>query len=238
MSNKPFLPVYGDSLVRGLPGYSFVRPLRDRVSDHRVINLGRTGDTLFSMRNRLRFLPLHPGDTAILCAGINDIYVRYAPQFKLAKALNGQWWTKDWNRYRDLLDEIMHRMATHYRRVIVIPPLLLGEDPDSPANRDLDQAEQIFRETAQAHPGLEFPEIRKELIDLLRKETDPNPVIANRLIRLIADVFKTRTAQGADRLSRERGYILTTDGVHFNSRGAALVADRISETLRKGPHSP
>lgn len=229
----PVIPVYGDSLVHGFPGYPFIRMLRDKCSGYRILNLGRTGDTLFSMNNRLRFLPLPRGEAAILCAGINDIYVRYAPQFKIAKALNGQWWVKDWESYRRLFGRILDRLAAVYPLVILMAPPLLGEDPDSPANRDLDKAEAIMTSLAADKPHVIVAGIRSECLALLRLEPERNPVIANRLSRLIVDVFRTRTLEGADRLSRLRGYHLTTDGVHFNGRGAALAADRLTALIQE-----
>jgi lysophospholipase L1-like esterase len=233
MKKKPTVPVYGDSLVHGFPGYPFIWKLRALCPGYRILNLGKTGDTLYSLNNRLRFLPLVKADTAILCAGINDIYVRYAPQFKPAKILNGQWWVKDWESYRRLTAQIFDRISAGYNRVILMPPLLLGEDPESPANRDLDTVEQIMKELASAKSNIVFPDIRGAFLEILKKEPNPNPAIADKLWRLIADVFMTRTPEGADRLSVKRGYVLTTDGVHFNNRGAELAASLLAEALQQ-----
>jgi lysophospholipase L1-like esterase len=230
---KTTIPVYGDSLVSGFPGYPFIRKLQQMNPDVRFLNRGRTGDTLFSFLNRIRFLPFAPGETAVLFIGINDIYVRYAWQFKPVKCLNGQWWVRDWESYSRFYKRILDRITARYKRVIVIPPLFMGEDPASPASRDLDTVETIIRELIQGRPQVVYPEIRRQMMDQIRKAENPNPAIANSLFRLITDVFRTRDPEKADRLCASRGYLLTTDGVHLSGRGAELVAALITEAIQQ-----
>ncbi|MBN2098694.1 MAG: hypothetical protein JW753_03760, partial [Dehalococcoidia bacterium] len=38
--------------------------------------------------------------------------------------------------------------------------------------------------------------------------------------------------QSLDEISRRNGYLLLTDGMHMNSRGAAIIADQIEAYLR------
>jgi lysophospholipase L1-like esterase len=38
--------------------------------------------------------------------------------------------------------------------------------------------------------------------------------------------------QSFDEISKKNGFLLVTDGIHMNSRGAAIIADQIESFLR------
>lgn len=111
-------------------------------------------------------------------------------------------------------------------------PPALGEDLDSAANRLAAEFAAITREVCTAEEATYLP-LFEQSVDALRREGS-RPGIAYRPGAMYAARAAMRhflLRQSLDAVSRSRGLLLTTDTVHLNSRGAAIVAGLIADSL-------
>jgi hypothetical protein len=160
----------------------------------------------------------------IVLTGTNDL--RALLNARDAAALRKRWsLTTDPgpDGYRAALTAIVR--ATAVATAVLSPPAL-GEDLGSPANRLAGEFASIAREVAAAEGGTYLP-LFERTIDTLRQHGS-RPGAAYREGRGYAMRGAMRhfiLRQSLDAVSRSRGLLLTTDTVHLNTRGAAIVAD-------------
>lgn len=183
---------WGDSLTEGIPGSSFYRILTAKHPENSYENFGLAGDTSESMLMRLLDGgPYNSYDIIFLWIGTNDIFAFSGFDAELLK-----------HNFRKNFRSIIRELKKFAKTIICIPPLIIGEDPDDPSNRE-----------AEIIAG----EIRDEC-----RESELN-------------YLDLRTAF-LEEISKNPGEKLTTDGVHLNDEGAALIADWIHEKIDRLRH--
>ena len=118
--------------------------------------------------------------------------------------------------------------------VAVLSPPALGEDLDSPANSLAGGFAAITREVASAEGATYLPLFERTVDTLRQKGTRPGAAYRS------GAVYAERAAmrhvvlrQSFDAISRSRRLLLTTDTVHLNSQGAAIVAE-LTEAFARG----
>jgi lysophospholipase L1-like esterase len=223
---------YGDSLTAGFPGVAFFELLQTALPQLTLLNYGKGGDTVQSLHQRVvkRGL-LEPVDLAFLWIGTNDvldqtsllatIYSRFQGQFA---ALTPPVFEE---RYRALLD-LLCPLAQH---LITVSPVFVGEDSGSRWNKRLVEMADTIKTLSAIYPNVTYLDLRSVfLAELGAKPT--RGYLSSSVPRVILDVLTLRNDVQIDQVSRRRGFHFTLDGVHFNSTGAALVAQTFEQVIQ------
>jgi acyl-CoA thioesterase-1 len=161
----------------------------------RVVNAGIGGNKVPDMLARLdRDVLAHRPDWVTVNVGINDVW------HGLSGWGSGGVGLAD---YRAGLEKLVDRLLGSRTWVVLVPPTVIGEDPQSEGNRRLTVYRAAMREIAAARNLLVAP----------------------------CDIYiDTALAAGAAQ-GGEPGKTLTTDGVHLRGPGDVLVAAAILKTL-------
>ncbi len=220
----------GDSLTRGLVSASFVDLLEQRLagSGLHFVNSGVNGDLAYNVLRRLDdVISLQP-DAVILMIGTNDILSTLRRSNALISRVT-KWLPKDpslaW--YQANFLEIVRRLKgeTNARIALASPPIV-GEHLDTRSNRQTRPYVKFIKETA-ASQGLAYLPVYERMADYLKAKGQHEGTSHHSRIFMTARLtvrhifFKESYVS----ISRRNGFILLTDGVHLNEKGASLVAD-------------
>jgi len=216
---------YGDSLTEARTGASFFEILRKELSEHRLINHGRGGDTVISLFRRIvRQRLTEPVDVAFLWVGVNDVLVHVSWIFPIVKWLSRKPWARDASEFAKYYRSILDILCLKARTIYAVSPLCIGEDLGNPWNRQLDGLRETIKTVSSAHENVAYIDIKETLASKLRDEQISDYVVHS-LARVTLDAFLLNTDEKIDKRASTRGLQFTLDGVHLNSRGASMVAD-------------
>jgi lysophospholipase L1-like esterase len=237
---------FGDSLTEGTHGASYLAVLRGMLaqtpalSDDELINAGVGGDTVENLLQRLAtdVTPRDPNWVVVLI-GANDcttwlirrglwrpiVFGRTRRYFAHEKGVSGAITSQRFEAgLRALVTEM--RSQTQARIALCTPPPQ-GIEQRSPRWRLMaGYAEAIHRVAV---------EMDCDLIDLHARWSVAAQDLPRRALRqrwrALLGALRGDGAADIETLARERGYILTFDGVHFSARGAALAAEVMRDWL-------
>lgn len=193
------------------------------LPDVEFVNHGRGGDTTAGLLRRIREAPVSEttADISLLWVGVNDVYSQLIPGHHLWKSAFQQKPTRDPLIFESLFIEILNQLSIRSERIIVLPPLFIGEKPDSRINRRLNVLGNLIRSLAESNPCCSFLDIRKCLP--LRDAQSSDYIPVNPLVKII-EGFGSAENANYDRAADRRGLKWTYDGLHLNSRGAEAVS--------------
>jgi len=166
----------------------------------------------------------HPGGYEAIGAGIGgnkvyDLYFRFEEMLELKPdvvvfyiGINDVWHKQgagtgtDADKFTRFYEKMIERLKARNIKVILATPSVIGErtDASNPQDGDLNYYAGIIRKLAAKH-SLELVDLRKAFLDYNLKHNPENA---------------------------EKG-ILTTDRVHLNEKGNALVAEEMIKVLFK-----
>ena len=212
----------GASIMRGRFGTDFVELLGQRMSKDGFgfVNSGVNGDLAYNVLARLDAVIARQPDYVVILVGTNDItaalYPRSARMFlsrltrRLPRPPSTEW-------YHDNVLQIVRLLKDKTTARIALASLtVLGEDLTSLPNERVRAYNALLKEeylsTAQHTKGRPF---------------EPRGMLALELF-----VRHYLMWQSFDEISKKNGFLLVTDGIHMNSRGAAIIADQIESFLR------
>jgi lysophospholipase L1-like esterase len=237
---------FGDSLTEGIHGASYLAALQDLIAEApehspvRVINAGIGGDTVENLRRRLATdVAPHDPDWVVVFIGTNDCTTwlvnggilrrsifrnsrRYFAQEKgVTEAITPE-------RYEAGLRALVTALRQQTRAHIALcAPPPVGIEPYALRWRLMSRYADAVRRVAA--------ETDCDLIDLHARWSAVTRALPRRSLtqRWRGLMGKLRGDGGADieALARERGYMLTFDGVHFSARGAMLAAEVMRDWL-------
>jgi lysophospholipase L1-like esterase len=228
----------GDSLTQGWVSANFVQMVEQRLKSrrYRFQNAGIGGDFMYNLRIRLGpVIDSCPGRVIVL-AGTNDaqhqllnptVRLSIERQKQLPESPSLRW-------FRDNLLGLIQALQQHtHARIAVcsIPPL--GEDLESAPNKQvrayngaivvaaeetgvsyLPVFEEMDRYLSRRHPRLGTPYTGPDLI--------PDSMWDHFVLR-----------KDWDTIGAANGFLLHTDGIHLNQRGADIIAGIIEDWLIK-----
>ncbi|GGR01555.1 hypothetical protein GCM10010280_57070 [Streptomyces pilosus] len=138
----------------------------------------------------------------------------------------------DW--FQQCLGNVVERLRTRTDATIALLSLpVLGQQLDGAAARASQAYSRMIAEVASVKEA-SYPPLHERQTEELR-QADPTPIpYRDPTPAASASVLVRRALlrRSLDTVSRRRGLVLTTDHVHQNSRGAALVAEVIDTWLR------
>jgi lysophospholipase L1-like esterase len=132
----------GDSLTEGWPGAAFFPLLDRRVTQHRLLNRGRAGDTVADLLTRMRYQGLEPVDCAFIWVGANDAVMA---AWDSSEAGSGWSWPERLMRLAGDYEELLEWTEARAPRIVVVRPLVLESEGTLWEQRAAEVAEAISR---------------------------------------------------------------------------------------------
>lgn len=220
----------GDSITEGKLGVSYFAKVQEAMVDDELINLGKNGDTVHSLYTRIKHLDFEEYDIVFVLIGINDIFGKVNRAHRLVRVLQRQTPAKDLDtfllNYKELVDHLLKMNSN----LVLISPLLLGEDIESAWNEQVREME-VEIELLSRNYGLPYLDVQRQMYDYLEDKKQSNYLPLS--IRQVSkDLLTLKTDELIDKMSKERELHFTLDGVHLNSKGAQYVADAIVELIK------
>ncbi|WP_449536374.1 SGNH/GDSL hydrolase family protein [Ferdinandcohnia sp. Marseille-Q9671] len=214
----------GDSLTEGRPGVSFVPILKERYPMLFFDNLGKPGESVKSLYSRLTKVKVEKEyDLIFLWIGVNDVYT------KLLK-VQAQHVAKDLEEFREYYSKVLHMVLASSKQVVTVSPAIVGESLQNESNQEIKTISSIIEALTRSHTQVTYLDMHSVFRKHLSQVTSSD-YISISVMRVMLDVFFYKNPTSIDRLSKKRGLHVTLDGIHLNSRGAALVADEYSTMI-------
>ena len=227
----------GASIVQGKVSSSFVDILSKRMGQDgfRFINAGVAGYQSYNILINLQSAVDMKPDFVIILVGTNDVTVALNPGISgLARLTNKTPQPPSAQFYHENILQIVKTLKekTSAKIALVsIPPL--GEDLASQSNRRIREYNELLKEIATEEQVHYLPVYeRQEEYIKSNLQTAGRPFKGGIIPSLELLVRHFMLGQSFDMISREKGYLLLTDGIHMNGRGAAFIADEVESFLR------
>jgi acyl-CoA thioesterase I len=230
--------VLGDSLTEGWVSASFVRLLKQRLKSrrYRFQNAGVGGDFMYNIRTRLGpVIDSDPGIIVVL-AGTNDAQYQlldHTARLTIeGQKLLPQSPSLSW--FCDNLFVLIQTLLQHTRaRIAVcsIPPL--GEDLEGTPNQQVRMYNGAILAAAE-ETGVGYLPVFEAMERYLSRQQSGRgkPYTSPGLIEdLMWDHFVLR--KDWDTIGAKNGFLLHTDGIHLNRRGAGIIAGLLENWLIK-----
>lgn len=235
--SKPLVVCAGASVTRGSMSQSYVELLENRLGHrYQFANAGRNGDLAYNLAERLEpVVALHP-DAVVLQIGTNDVNASLsaesAASYQRLKKLPVSP-TREF--YRENLLRIVTRLRTGGQpRVAILSLPVMGEDLASVENQHVRDYNEVIREVAAAESVTYLP-LYESMAAVLERSPSPHPLKPASALVAKSAVKHYLLGRSYDAIGAANGYQLLSDGIHLNSKGAALVADRIEAFLTAAP---
>ena len=230
----------GDSITRGSVGVSYVKMSEAKFKNLEIVNAGINGDTLNVIASRLfEILKSGPAyDYIVLQAGYNDLLLpvfkakgglfRFGYRQKIKKGAFPLLSAQDFeNFYINIIEELIRICGSKLVLTTIGP---INEWQDDPLNRKRLRYNDSIRRVAGYNKCL-LADIAVACDNTLAPAS-ANSYFLNSFWNVVFfDFFACMCPNGADKLSKKRKLSLTIDGIHLNTRGAAIFSDIISKLI-------
>ncbi|MFG3245608.1 SGNH/GDSL hydrolase family protein [Streptomyces sp. NPDC048187] len=226
----------GDSLTRAQFSADYLEPLGRRrpTGDVRLARFGVNGDFAHNLLQRIDAVVADAPDVITVLVGTNDARASLAgypveqamKRKRLPERPSAGW-------FQQCLGAVVARLRAETDATIGLLSIpVLGQQLDGAAAQASLAYSRMIAEIAAAEAVAYLPLHERQTEELRR--ADPPPVPYREVTPAAAVGVLVQRAvlrRGLDTISRRRGLVLTTDHVHQNSRGAALVAEVIDAGL-------
>jgi lysophospholipase L1-like esterase len=239
LPGEKLVTLFGDSVTEGMMSCNYVDLLAERLGDqgYRFMNAGVGGDTAYNLLNRLSPIVESQPCAIVIMVGTNDLsaYMNggqlpavFQSMKKLPQAVTLEWYT---DTLRRLVVGMQRDTAAHIA-LCSIP--ILGEQIDSIPN----QSARLFNGAVKLlaeELGVAYLPVHETMEQYLRahQQGPGQGYDEARSMKLMGRSMWDHNLRGRswDEISAGNGLVLMTDTIHFNSRGAAIIADLIEGWL-------
>jgi lysophospholipase L1-like esterase len=236
-ANKYMVVCLGASMVRGQVSYNFVNLLNQRMANDgfQFINAGVAGNQAYNVLMRLDSVIAYQPDFVIILVGTNDVTATLSPTLARISRLTSRFPrppSAEFYKYNMLRIINALKEKTSAKIALVSLPVL-GEDLESIPNQLIKDYNALLKGIADEEqvsylPVYELQE--KYLREVQQGSGRPYESGAMLSIKALARHYLLR--QSFDEISKKHHFLLVTDGIHMNSRGAAFITDEIESFLR------
>ena len=161
-----------DSLTEGFPGASYFEILRRRLPEYKLLNRGKSGDTVISLYRRLRNSPIDdPVDIAFLWVGTNDVFPKISWSYPVIKTLNNQPWAKSPGEFEKYFRLTLVILSQRAGKVITVPPLFMGEQINNRWSQEMKELSEIIERVSASDKSVEFLDLRKIIFPKLKDKS-------------------------------------------------------------------
>jgi lysophospholipase L1-like esterase len=230
----------GDSITRAQHSVDYLRLLagRHRPGELSPQRFGVNRDFAYNVLQRLDEVVATPADVITVLIGTNDARASL-PGYPVDKVMRSKHLpvrpSAAW--FQECLGKIVERLTSETDAAIGLLSLpVLGQDPEAAPARASKEYSRMIAEIAQRH-GVAYLPLHERQIEEIHRET-PAEVRYEELTAagFLGTVFQRKLLRRSlDTISRRRGLLLTTDHIHQNSRGAALIAEVIDVSMLQAP---
>lgn len=216
----------GDSLTEGRPGVSFTKILEKKYDNVTFINLGKPGETVKSLHERITKTKLDTDyDLSFIWIGVNDVYSKLL-------SVQAQPAMKDKEEFREYFQNVLHIVLESSKQVVTVSPALVGENIVSPNTNEIRALSEIIESISSIYQNVSFLNLQSVFEKQLANVTSSDYIGTN-VLRIMMDVLLYKNANRIDKLSKKRGLHYTLDGIHFNSIGAEIVAEEYANMIQR-----
>lgn len=226
----------GDSLTRAQVSVDYLDLLERRrpAGDVRLARFGVNGDFAHNLLQRLDTVVADAPEVITVLIGTNDARASLAGypveqvmrRKRLPERPSAGW-------FQQCLGAVVARLrAETDARIGLLSLPVLGQHLDGPAARASLAYSRMIAEVAAAEEVAYLPLHERQTEELRRADAPPIPYReATPAAGVGVLLQRALLRRSFDAISRRRGLMLTTDHIHQNSRGAALVAEVIDGGL-------
>jgi lysophospholipase L1-like esterase len=229
----------GDSNTRAQVSADYIKMLENRAAGRWTFtNAGANGDLAYNALQRVESVTEKQPDVVTVLLGTNDANaalsetnVRMMTKMKKLPVRPTIAW------YQENLNAITERLIRETNaRIALLSPPVLGQELGSDPVRQAAEYSQIVQDVAAVHEVAYLPLYERQLEHL--RAVDRQPGIAFRDGKRLSSRAAMQhflLGRSFDAISKRRGLELTTDFIHQNTRGAAMIAAVIEDFLRQSP---
>jgi len=232
----PVVVCAGDSITHGRVSAPYVDRLRERLGPRgfTFVNAGINGELSYNLLQRLDDIVACQPDVVTVFIGTNDATASLS-ELKTTKALQQKGLTESPtpDLYRAWLTALIEGLQSRTEaRIAVLPPPPIGEQPQNPFYVRAGEIAAIAQEVA-AERDVTFLPLHEEMAAIIeaREGGVPAPYHERGTLILLAMLARYLRGRSWDEIGRRNGYLLLTDALHLNGRGAGMVADQIEGFL-------
>ncbi|MET9094701.1 GDSL-type esterase/lipase family protein [Streptomyces cyaneofuscatus] len=226
----------GDSLTRAQLSVDYLDLLERRrpPGDVRLARFGVNGDFAYNLLRRLDPVVADPPDVITVLIGTNDARAslpghpveRTMKRKNLPERPSAGW-------FQQCLGAVVERLRKETDATIGLLSLpVLGQQLDGAPAQASEAYSRMIAEAAAANDVAYLPLHERQVEEVRLADPPPIPYREPTPAAGLGVVLRTAVlGQSLDTISRRRSLLLTTDHIHQNSRGAALVAEVIDAWL-------
>jgi len=235
--NKHIVVCLGASMVRGQVSYNFVNLLDQRMAKDgfQFINAGVAGDQAYNILMRLDSIIDYQPDFVIILVGTNDVTATLSPTLARISRLTRRFPQLPSAKFyqHNMLRIINALKEKTSAKIALISLPVLGEDLESIPNQCIKEYNALLKEIADEKQVsyLPFYELQEEYLREVQQGSG-RPYESGGMLSIKALARHYLLRQSFDEISRKHHFLLVTDGIHMNSRGATFIADEIESFLR------
>lgn len=226
----------GDSITRAQHSVDYLGLLgaRYRPGEVSTRRFGVNRDFAYNLLQRLDEVVAAPADVITVLIGTNDARASL-PGYPVERAMRSKRLptepTAEW--FRECLASIVERLVSETDATIGLLSLpVLGQDPTAAPARASAEYSRMIAEVAEHHGVAHLPLHERQIREIHQEDPAPVPYEELTAAAYLGAMFQRRLLhRSLDVLAQRRGLLLTTDHIHQNSRGAALIADVIDVDL-------
>ena len=238
-NNQKTVVCVGNSITHGRVSYNYVNILSERLSDHgyHFTNAGINGNLAYNVVKRLDEIIKCDPDYVTVLIGTNDANAslskknsaRYMKDMALPEIPNAEFFRKN---VKELISRLKKRTNAKIA-ILSLPPI--GEEIKHIAWQRTKEYSEIIQGIAEAN-NIDYLPLHETITEYILLE-DHRPKLSYDngfrwiMIKGIFSHFLLGTS--FDKISANNGFLILTDFLHLNSRGAKMTADLIEKWILK-----
>jgi len=235
-ANKRIVVCLGASMVRGQVSCNFVRLLGQRMAENgfQFINAGVAGDQAYNVLMRLDSVVAYRPDFVIILVGTNDVTATLSPVLSRISRLTRRFPQPPSAEFyqNNILRIVKILKEKTPARIALISLPVLGEDLESIPNQRIREYNALLREIAKEEQVSYLPvyELQQEYLRKVQPSSG-RPYESGGMLSIKALARHYLLGQSFDEISGKHHFVLLTDGIHMNSRGATFIVEEIESFL-------
>jgi lysophospholipase L1-like esterase len=226
----------GDSITRAQHSadYTSLLRARHRPGEVRTQQFGVNRDFAYNLLQRLDEVVAAPADVITVLIGTNDARASL-PGYPVDKVMRSKQLptrpSAAW--FQECLGSIVEQLSSETDAAIGLLSLpVLGQDPEAEPAQASKEYSRMIAEIAERRGVAYLPLHERQVEEIHRESPATIPYEELTVAGYLGTVFQRKLLRRSlDVLARRRRLLLTTDHIHQNGRGAALIAEVIDVSM-------